>query len=266
MGPLTVSNLAWPAAALDEALALLARLGCGGVEIAPFAVFGRWEGIAEEARQLRRKIEGHGLECVALQGILFGAEDVSLFGTAEQRGRLEAHLDHVAALAGLLGARACVFGAPKQRDPGSLGAGAAWEMALGGLRRIGPAFDAVGSALAFEPNSSRYGCRFVTTTAEAVRLVLEASCPGIGLQIDTGTIFLEHEDPAVLLDAASLAVHAHVSEPGLQALGGVDHSGVAAALQDSLYRGAVSIEMKDLGEDWAGAVQRAVAFVRDVYL
>ena len=157
------------------------------------------------------------MECVALQGILFGAEDVSLFGTRE-RGRLEAHLDHVAALAGLLGARACVFGAPKQRDPEGLGAGEAWEMALGGLRRIGPAFDAVGSALAFEANSSRYGCRFVTTTVEAIRLVQEASCPGVGLQIDTGTIFLEHEDPAVLLEAASLAVHAHVSEPGCRAL------------------------------------------------
>lgn len=265
MRPLAVSNLAWPAAALDEALGLLARLGCGAVEIAPFAVFGRWEGIADEARRVRERIEGHGLECVALQGILFGAEDVSLFGTGEQRGRLEAHLDHVAALAGLLGARACVFGAPKQRDPGGLSAEEAWEMALGGLRRIGPAFDAVGSALAFEANSSRYGCRFVTTTAEAIRLVQEASCPGVGLQIDTGTIFLEHEDPAVLLDAASLAVHAHVSEPGLQALGGVSHAAMATALRESQYGGVVSIEMKDEGGDWAGAVERAVGFVREVY-
>ena len=269
IGPLAVSSLAWPPAEMDAVLALLNALGCGGVEIAPFSVFNRWNGIADEARRLRASIEAQNLECVALQGVLFGAEDVSLFGTEAQRERLEAHLDHVAALAGILGARACVFGAPRQRDPGALGADEAWDMALGGLRRIGPAFDAVGSALAFEANARQYGCRFVSTTAEAARLVSEAACPGIALQIDTGTLFLEHEEPGVLDEAVPLAVHAHVSEPGLQTVGahGLDHEGIASVLHSNGYSGSLSVEMKhEDGADWRAAITGAVRFVQRVYL
>jgi sugar phosphate isomerase/epimerase len=267
MTPLAVSNLAWPADALDEGLALLARLGCGGVEIAPFAVFGRWDDIAEDARRLRDRIDGHGLECVALQGILFGADDVSMFGTGGQQSRLEQHLDHVASLAGILGARACVFGAPAQRDPGDISHAEAWDRALGGMRRIAPAFDAVESTIAFEPVAARYGCRFVTTTAEAVRFVSEGAVPGLQLQIDTGTLFQECENPDILLDAAAVAIHLHVSEPDLLVVGdqGMDHGPIATALLRSGYAGPISIEMRAV-PDWRAAITRAIAFVQDVYL
>ena len=267
MGPLAVSNLAWPADALEDGLALLARLGCTAVEIAPYAVFARWTDLADDARRLRDRLDAHGLECCALQGILFGADDVSLFGSAAQQARFEQHLDGVAALAGLLGARACVFGAPRQRDPGELGADEAWHRALGGLRRIAPAFAAVGSALAFEAVPAAYGNRFVTTTAEAVRLVGEAGAPGIGLQVDTGTLFLGTEDPAVLVGAGPLAVHMHVSEPELAPVGrtGLDHVPVAAALLESGYEGSISIEMRPVA-DWPAAIAEAVGFVRSTYL
>ena len=170
-------------------------------------------------------------------------------------------------VAGVLGARACVFGAPKQRDPGALDAEAAWEIALRALRRIGPAFDAAGSALAFEANARRYGCRFVTTTAEAIRLVEDVATPGVGLQIDTGTVFLEQEPADVLLRAAPLAVHAHVSEPDLRPVGGgeVDHAPLAAALKASGYNGSLSVEMRQT-DDWAAAVTHAVSFVTTTYL
>jgi sugar phosphate isomerase/epimerase len=266
IGPVAVSNLAWPAAALEDALALLARSGCGGVEIAPFAIFGRWTGIADEAKRLREQIEAHGLECVALQGILYGTDDVSLFGTDGQQARLEAHLDHVAGLAGIMGARACVFGAPAQRDPGPIGAGEAWERALGGLRRIAPAFEAAGSAIAFEANAAHYGCRFITTTAEAARFVDEADTPGLRLQLDTGTMFLEKEDPAVLLDIGNLAIHLHVSEPNLQVVGdqGLDHIPIASIIMQSDYAGPISVEMKAV-PDWQDAIRRSLAFVQDAY-
>ena len=265
-GPFGVSNFAWPPGALDEALALLAAQGCTAVEIAPWAVFGRWDDIDEDAIRLRSRIESHGLVCAAMQSLLFGAGDMALFGSAAQRAGLEAHLERVARLAGLLGARACVFGAPKQRDPGDLAPAVAWDIALAALRRIGPAFAAAGSALAFEANAARYACRFVTTTAEAARLVEQAATPGIGLQIDTGTLFLEAEDPAILRRVAPIAVHAHVSEPDLQEVGahGLDHQPIAQALRDSGYAGSVSIEMKAV-DAWAPAVTHAIGFVRRVY-
>jgi len=275
--PIAVSNIAWPGEALDEALAMLPALGLSAVEIAPFNVFGRWDGILDDARRLRDRIERHGLTCVALQGILFnapslGTPGVHLFASAEARDALHRHLEAVAELAGVLGAGACVLGAPRQRDPGDLPAEEAWAIALDFLRRIGPAYAAQGSALAFEPNARQYACRFVTGTEEAARLVREAGTPGIGLQIDTGTVILEGEDPAAIIRAAPVAVHAHLSEPDLRPIGTtpgpgerpVDHPALARALRESPYYGALSIEMRATA-DWQGALRRAAGLAEETY-
>jgi sugar phosphate isomerase/epimerase len=262
--PFGVSNLAWPSSALEEALPILRRLGCDAIEIAPFAVFRRWGNVVDDVSRLRDLIERHGLVCSALQGILHGVTGAELFNSESCRTRLLRHLEYVADLAGLLGARACVFGAPRQRDPGDLSPGDAWKVAVETLRRIGPAFAARGTTLAFEPNAGRYGCRFVTTTEEAARLVIEVATPGIGLQIDTGTFFLEGESPTVLMFAAPIAVHAHISEPDLRPPGLADHGPIAASLRLSNYRGSLSMEMKQ-HDDWRTTMEAAIRFVQANY-
>jgi sugar phosphate isomerase/epimerase len=160
-----------------------------------------------------------------------------------------------------------VFGAPKLRDPGDLPPREARSIAVDFFRRIGPVFAAEGATLAFEPNARHYACRFITTTAEAIDLVKEIDTGGIGLQIDTGTLFLEQEDPQILIRAARHAAHAHVSEPDLAPLGtsGVDHRSVAVALRESGYNGSLSIEMRAVA-GWQAAIEQAVALVRETYL
>ena len=262
--PFGVSNIAWPGAELDEALGLLSKMGCTAVEIAPFNVFQRWDGIDEPAKRLRDRIERHGLVCSALQGILYNVPQVELFTNDGTRVALLRHLESVARLAGTLGAKACVFGAPKQRDPGELPYDKAWAIAVETFRAAGPVFAAFGSALAFEANAGRYGCRFVRTTAEAAKLVAAVNSPGIGLQIDTGTLFLEGENPSVLTQAAPFAVHCHVSEPDLRAPGMENHDPIAAGLRRSQYAGSLSVEMR-LTDDWRVAIPQAIRFVRSAY-
>jgi sugar phosphate isomerase/epimerase len=170
-------------------------------------------------------------------------------------------------MAGRLGAKACVFGAPRLRDPGELAPEAARTIAVEFLSRIGPIFTAEGAVLAVEPNARRYACRFITNTAEAIDLLDDVNVSGVGLQIDTGTLFLEHEDPAILLRAMPYAVHAHVSEPDLAPVGSsqVDHRPLALAMRRGGYEGSLSIEMKSVS-DWPSAIRRAVAFTREIYL
>ncbi len=263
---LAVSNIAWQHRDFPRAIRLAAELGLQGIEIAPYNVFGGWDFADEDVLALRSEIEGAGLVCPALQGILFNVPGALLFESEESRRALAAHLRKVARLARLLGARASVFGAPKQRDPGALTADAAWEIAVEFLRSVGPVFADEGTALAFEANAAVYGCRFITTTAEAIDLVRAVDTPGIALQIDMGTIFLESEVPSVLLRGAPVAAHAHVSEPGLRPVGseGLDHRPTAAALQESGYSGFLSIEMRTV-EDWEGALRRAADLLRKEY-
>jgi D-psicose/D-tagatose/L-ribulose 3-epimerase len=261
-----VSNIAWPAEHLPRAIELVQAGGLTSIEIAPFSVFRRWAVNDDEILELRAQIEEAGLFCSAIQGITFGVPNAELFASAASRQALLQHLRGVAHIAERLGARACVFGAPKQRDPLGMDAGRAWEIGTSFFRVVAPFFADIGSAIAFEANARAYGCRFVTTTSEAIQFVRAVDHPGVRLQIDTGTIFLEKEEPCVLRAAAALAVHAHVSEAGLEPIGttGADHAAVARAFAASGYAKSLSIEMKKV-VDWEVKLKDAIRFTRETY-
>src|ERR1700743_1812143 len=262
---LALSNIAWPPDSLDEASAYLKSVHVTSLEIAPFNVFGTWEVGFERIRDLRLRLEDAGISCPAMQGIVFNVTGAHLFQSAESRSVLRAHLEMIARMAGTLGAHACVFGAPKLRDPGELGHGEAFGRAVEFLRGVGPAFANEGTALAFEPNAAAYACRFVTTTAEAIDLVSEVATPGIRLQIDTGTVFAEAEDPGVITRAIPLAAPVHISEPGLAPIGTGerDPRPLARALKAGGYDGSLSLEMRP-APAWREAISKAVELAREV--
>jgi D-psicose/D-tagatose/L-ribulose 3-epimerase len=264
---LSVSNIAFPVNELNRGIALLKELGVDGMEVAPFHAFGRWDVSPTEMAAFRDNLVRQNLRCPALQGVVYNAGAAHLFASEETREAMHRHLVMVARMAGALGAAACVFGAPKLRDPTGLSSDEARRIAVDFFRRIGPVFASEGSKLTLEPNARRYGCRFITTTAEAIDLLEEIDTAGVGLQIDTGTFFLEGEDPAILMRAARHAAHAHISEPDLAPLGstGVDHCALADALRRSGYCGSLSIEMRAT-DDWPEAIRRAVSLARETYL
>ena len=263
-----ISAIAWPQDE-DGAYRMLARhLGFDGLEIAPVRIFGPLaEASPTRLDEWRRATEGEGLSVVAMQGLLFGLKGIHLFASEEAREGLRGALRVVARTAGLLGVRACVFGAPGLRDPGGLEPALAFDRAVTFFREVAPAFDAAGSVLCIEPVAPALGGKFVTTTAEATALVRSIDRPSIRLQIDTGNL-LAHGDGAPALAAARpLAAHLHVSEPGLAPVGSLrsDHAALGAALRDADWRGWVSVEMLP-APDIAAAMRQAHGVVAAHYL
>ncbi len=265
--PLSISNIAWPAHADDEALDLAAALGFDGIELAPGKVFGDLATISlDQVRVYRRQVEGRGLAISALQAIFFNVEGVHLFLSDASRQRMADHLSRVAEVAAELGAHACVFGAPALRDPGDLAASDAEAIAASFLSSVAPRYAELGVDLCFEANPPLYQCRFVTRTEEAFDLVERVHQPGVALQLDTGTIFINSESPSVIQHVEKRIGHFHISEPSLAPIGtsGADHAGLAAALQGSTYAGWISIEMK-AADDWRSAVREAHRVVQTTY-
>lgn len=264
---LSVSNIAWPADQQQQAIDLLKSMGVTGVEIAPFNVFQTWDVSLDRIREFKARLDHAGMACPAFQGILFNVPGAHLFQSDESRSALRNHLIKIARMAGILGAQACVFGAPKVRDPGELDPDRAFDMAAEFLRTVGPIFASENSNLAFEPNAAAYACRFIRKTSEAIKLVQQVATAGIQLQIDTGTVLMEEEPPDVLSLATPYAAHAHISEPNLAPVGssGCDHTPLARALRAGGYAGTISIEMK-CTPAWRDDVRNAVAFARKVYL
>jgi sugar phosphate isomerase/epimerase len=265
---LAISNFAWPTSCDGEKIALAARLGFTGIEVAPAKTFGPLDGVGlSQVKDYGQRLAAFGLEVPALQGILFGVPDVHLFRSERERSRLAASLRRVAEIASALEAGACVFGAPSLRDPGDMPYEQARAEAVRFFRAIGPTFEDAGAVLCFEANPAVYGCKFVTGTREAFDFVREIDHPGIKLQLDTGTIFVNNESSDVIPGVAGRIGHVHVSEPDLAPTGtsGVDHEPIAAALRRAHYRGWISVEMRETAGSLR-AIEAAWRVVSRVYV
>lgn len=268
---LAISNLAWPAGA-DAAVAPLLRAhGLEGVELAltkiwpePLAASGA------DIRAYRDSWEKQGVRIAALQALLFGKPHWTLFGGDEARRQTLEYLGGIIERAAWLGARALVFGSPKNRQRGERSPREAWEIAVPFFRELGRIAHRQGVCFCIEPNPSAYGCDFVTTVAEGVELVDAVAEEGFALHLDTGGMTLAGDPPRASIAAAGERCrHFHISEPFLAEIGGatVVHGEWAEALRARDYRGWVSIEMAETKEagGWSAAIERALALVRTVY-
>ncbi len=268
---LAVSNIAWPAEADDEAAAVLAACGAGGVEIAPTKVWPRpTEASADSVAAYRRRWEDRGLPIAAMQALLFGRDDLTLFADPATRTRTADYLRLIIDLAAGLGATALVFGSPKNRARGELSQSEAEAIAVPLFRDLGRHAAARGVEFCIEPNPTQYRCDFVTTSAEAAAFVSKVDQDGFGLHLDVGGMTLAGEDPQqTFADAGGRWRHLHVSEPFLTPIGSgdTDHAAVAAALGRSGFGGWVSIEMREAtGETgWREPLAQSIRLVRATY-
>lgn len=257
-----ISNLAWQPEEDRAVRDLLVTLGVGGVELAPTKLWADpTAALHAEVEDYRDFWESAGIRVTALQSLLFGRPDLALFGNDNQRAALLDHLTGLCRLGGWLGVEALVFGSPGNRRRGALGSEAADGVAVPFFRRAGEAAAEHGVGLCIEANPVEYGCDFVTSVAEAVRLVAAVNHPGFGLHLDTGGLALTGElQRDTLVPAARLARYAHVSEPYLAETGtvGTDHIAAAAALREAGYEGWVSVEMRGEGADNLARVERAL--------
>ena len=191
-----VSNLALVGDEFESALDYVASLGAEGIEIAPTVLWPGWGRSPSAAREAREKVEARGLGVASLQSILYGRSDLNLFGTADVRARLEAHLMDVGELAVELEAPIIVFGSPENRRRDGLGLDEAIDTAASFFRRIGERLSRLGVVLTMEPNPSQYGADFLTDLPSAASFVRLVGSSGIRLQLDTSEIILNGLDPA----------------------------------------------------------------------
>lgn len=265
---LAVSNIAWPAEADGEAAALLVEGGVAAVEVTPSRVGGgAVPPDARHALEYRRFWEDRGLPIVAMQALLFGHDDLVLFGDPATRGRLLDHLSAVIDLAAEIGATNLVFGSPRNRSRGSLGLDEAQAIAGLFFRTLARRASDRGVCMLIEPNPPAYGCDFLVDAREAIEFVGLVNADGLGVHLDAGAIHLAGENPEEASQAAGRSLrHFHASEPGLVPLGegGVDHVTIAEALRTAGYEGYVSIEMvraRD-GVSWQERLRRAIEIAR----
>jgi len=244
---LAISNIAWDVDE-DEAIArLLQRFGVDAIDVVPGKYFpDPAKATDEEIARVRSWWSERGIEITGMQALLFGTTGLNVFGPPESQDAMLQHLAAVCRIGAGLGATRIVFGSPKNRDRAGLSDQEAMDVAVPLFRRLGDIAQSYGVLICLEPNPPCYGANFMTTSAETSQVVGQVAHPAVRMQLDTGALTINGENPAaVLQDCAILIGHVHASEPELLPLGDgkTDHGKVFAALAKYLPDHVVTIEM-----------------------
>ncbi len=260
---LAISNIAWDTTEDEVVAQLLQRFSIDAIDIAPGKYFPEpAKATDDEIARVKGWWAERGVEITGMQALLFGTAGLNVFGSAETQTALLKHLEAVCRIGAGLGATRVVFGSPKNRDRSGLDDQETLDIAIPFFRQLGDIAHAWGVTICLEPNPVCYGANFMTVSAETAEVVKQVAHPAIRMQLDTGALTINHEDPlTVLHDCAVLIGHVHASEPDLLPLGdgSTAHGKMAAALAQYLPDHVVSIEMvatKD--ESHAVSIERAL--------
>src|SRR6185312_10786658 len=98
----------------------------------------------------------------SLQSLLFGRLDLQLFGDESSRTQLAEYMRRVIDFAHAVGARALVFGSPKNRTRGELPMPQAMSIATDFFASLADHARERGALICIEANPPGYGCDFVT--------------------------------------------------------------------------------------------------------
>jgi len=263
---LAVSNIAWSRAEDSLVADLLLKSGFRGVEIAPTKVWDRPLDVTErQARDYRRFWNERGIDVVAMQALLFGRPELTLFETPKARSETLEHLRGLMRLGEWLGVLVLVFGAPRNRRAGEANAAEAERIAIDFFGAAGAQALEHGVVLAIEPNPAQYDCDFVTTSREGLDLVRKVRSGGFGLHLDAAAMTLAGEMlPDAVVDCAGSIAHFHVSEPflGVVGEGTADHRSLASALRRIGYSNWTSVEMR---ADPESSLPKVLTYVAETY-
>lgn len=244
---LAISNIAWETSEDEDIAKLLKRYGVDAIDIAPGKYFPvPAKATDEEIVRVKRWWAERGIEITGMQALLFGTAGLNVFGSPEVQDVMLQHLAAVCRIGAGVGVTRLVFGSPKNRDRNGLSDDQVTEIAIPFFRRLGDIAQSYGVVICLEPNPPCYGANFMTTSAETADVVRQVAHAAIRMQLDTGALTINGEDPAaVLQNSAMLIGHIHASEPDLVPLGdgGTDHANVAECLKQLLPDHIVSIEM-----------------------
>jgi D-psicose/D-tagatose/L-ribulose 3-epimerase len=244
---LAISNIAWDISEDEDIAKLLKQYGIDAIDIAPGKYFPvPAKATDEEIARVKNWWAIRGIEITGMQALLFGTSGLNVFGPQESQETLLQHLFAVCRIGAGLGATRVVFGSPKNRDRTGLNDVQVMEIAIPFFNHLGDVAQSYGVTICLEPNPPCYGANFMTTSAETAEVVKQITHPAIRMQLDTGALAINTEEPFEVLQNSSMLIgHIHASEPDLVPLGdgATNHAAMAAAVLQQLPGHVVSIEM-----------------------
>lgn len=246
-----------------------ARLGYGGLEVAPFTLCDDPRDLTTaRVATLRRQAADAGVAVTGLHWLLLTPPGLSI--TDPRPDVVDATRDVIRRLVDLcaeLGGSVLVHGSPQQRAMPDRDAEHALAAAEEHLAAAGAAARAVGVTYCIEP-LDRKQTDFINTVAEAAALVERIGEPGLRTMVDTASAGVSEAEPvAAVLDRwlpSGLIAHVQVNSISRRGPGqGPDRfAEVFAVLARHGYDRVVAVEPFDYEPDGPAAAARAAGYVQ----
>lgn len=267
---ISISNIAWDAHEDSNIAQLLMSHQIDAIDIAPGKYFPNIpQTTPADIQRVKKWWHHHGIEITGMQALLFGTQGLNLFGDLLTQQAMLDHLSAVCRIAAELSASRLVFGSPKNRNRDGLTDLQAEETALNFFHRLGKIAQSYGVMICLEPNPAKYNCNFMTTSTETAAIVRKVSLPAIKMQLDTGALTINHEDPGeIVKQHADIIGHIHISEPDLVPLGdgSTRHDHMASALSQPGLPRLVAIEtLAPTAESHIIAIERSLKIAARFY-
>lgn len=267
---LSISNIAWDIKEEENIASLMQQMEIKGLEIAPSKIVSDISKINEiDIIRYKDYWLSKDIEIVAMQSLLFDHPEMTIFYDEMSRENTFNYLKFCIDIGKMLGAKAFVFGSPKNRyipiESKKISEGIANEF----FDRVGTYCHKEGAVFCLEPNPGEYGANFLCSTKDTLDFVKEVDNRGLMINIDTGTMIMNNEDcNEIIRTSLDYAGHIHISEPFLNP---IDHNRgiyneLANILKYSDYSESISIEMKALSSDNnAENVKKALIFIKNLF-
>lgn len=268
---IAISNIAWKSEEEQGVVSLLRDMGIKGIEIAPGKIASDPLSLTEnEIFKYREFWRRNGIEIIAMQALLFGKPELTIFDSEKIRAETLKYLKAIISIAGLIRAKILVFGAPKNRNRGKLSTEEADKIAIPFFRELGRFSTEKKVKLCLEPNPKEYGTDYIQTASEAIDMVKKVNNPGFGLHLDAGGLIMSGDSAKTIIGCKDYIAHFHISEP-LLSPNYAEHKEIHGSFADALrlikYQNWVSIEMRQTNSEAASiaAVKEALRFALEIY-
>ena len=259
---LGVSAIAWDPCDDAQVALVLEEQGICFVDVAP-TKYSPWSS-REQVKALGQASDfwkSHGISIRAFQSLLFGADHLNILRKEDWRS-LGKHFEQVWRLSDVTGASTLVFGSPKNRVKSDLDFAEAQSLAREFFWNLSIKAASHGVKIALEPNPKEYGCDFINSTTEALKISESVGLSNFGVNLDLGTCLYEDEDPSALYLAAPKSfLYVHLATTGLQPIDVCQNPKVNQFIQSLQSAPEISIEQRPSGIEPAKQIRQTLEWL-----
>ena len=263
----SISNIAWKPHHNIEVANILKDGGIKHIDVAPLLAVSSLESSYDS--QLEDFInfwDEYGISPFAMQSLFYEKKEINFFDSFINVDKMLDYFDAVTSMAKKMSVKSMCLGCPKQRshDANIVDPNLVRDFFIN-LASICASKELI---LCLEPNSTVYGCNFLTNTDDTASFIRSISMDNLKLNFDTSTILLNDADPGVMFEKHNDIIgHVHISRPYLKPVTRetFNHQELASMIGHSNYDEGITIEMLYSGANLHKDLAEAIFVLKNFY-